>query len=212
MSVVSFNVLSLEKVRFIFFHAFKKPCLLFGPQCVAQRTGQKLRPYDENTQEAADGLCLLRKGPALWFFGGKEAIEQVVNESSESNNFIIIIICLSTPILAAVCLGVKKFKLRKEVSMVQRLNFIVYGGVSNIYGIVITMVTLLVIFISLVLHLIWSKINEGGSDNIDEEDGGASREMIVSLFLFFTFIHSIPFRSRALRFWFILYPLFTNLI
>ena len=84
--------------------------------------------------------------------------------------------------------------------MVQRLNVIVYSGVSNIYGIVITMVTLLVIFISLVLHLIWIKLNEGNTDNMDEEYGGIPIRTIVGLYLFFTFIHCIPFRGYALRF------------
>ena len=83
--------------------------------------------------------------------------------------------------------------------MVQRLNSTVYSGVSNIYGILITMATLLVIFITLVLHLIWVEINEGNIDKTTDEYGGVSRETMVGLYLVFTFIHWIPFRSCALR-------------
>ena len=108
-------------------------------------------------------------------------------------------ICLSAPILGAFCYGFKKFQLRKEVSMVQRLKTTLLSGVSNIYGVLITMFTLLVICMCLVWHLVWVEKNKEKAVETDQEYGGVSKETMVGLFLLLTFFHVIPFRSYALR-------------
>ena len=62
------------------------------------------------------------------FLGGDEALNQVQNELAESTNIVLITVCLTTPILGAIFTSFKKHKLRKDVSMMQRLKQTVFSG------------------------------------------------------------------------------------
>ena len=135
--------------------------------------------------------------------GGDAALSQVQKESARSTNIVLITVCLTTPILGAIFTSFKKYKLRKEVSMVQRLKQTVFSGVSNLTGYLITFATLLVICSGLMLHLLWVKFNKKKSKEYDELEGISPQSMVI-LMLLMTIINLIPFfRSCALRFKFI---------
>ena len=160
-------------------------------------------------KRVVEGFSLVRKGPFVTFLGGDAALSQVQNESAQSNNIVLLTACLTTPILAAIFTCFKKYKLRKKISMVQRLKQTVFSGVSNLSGYLITFATLLVICIGLFIHLFWGKFNNKKSkEYYDDDDAaeleGISPQSMVILMLFMTIIHLIPFfRSCALRLTFI---------
>ena len=139
--------------------------------------------------------------------GGDAALSQVQNESAHSNNIVLITVCLTTPILGAIFTCFKKYKLRKEIPMLQKLKQTVFSGVSNLTGYLITFAALLVICIGLLLHLFWVRFNKKKSKEYDDDDAeleGISPQAMVILMLLMTIINLIPFlRSCALRFLFI---------
>ena len=158
-------------------------------------------------QQVVEGFSLVRKGPFVTFLGGDAALSQVQNESAYSTNIVLITTCLSTPILAAIFSCFKKYKLRKEISTMQRLKQTVFSGVSNLTGYLITFATLLVICMGLLLHLFWVRFHKKKSKEDDDDDGeleGISPQSMVILMLLMTITNLIPFfRSCALRLTFI---------
>ena len=84
------------------------------------------------------------------------------------------------------------------MSIVQQLKSTVLSGMSNIYGLLITLFTLFIICIGLVTHLFLSKENIRKTTR-NEQEGISANSMVFLLFVI-SFIHLIPFRSYALRY------------
>ena len=109
------------------------------------------------------------------------ALSNITKELRHGNNLIIIIICVSTPILQAFLTCFKKYRLRKEISISQRLRQTIFDGVSNLYGHVIVLVTLVVIFFGLLLHLWMVKIDkkEDKFEEHEKYEGVSPNSMVI---------------------------------